>query len=163
MRIAVMATATLLSVCSCAFVTESPRFAPGPNSSCSFTERGPAKVHMLDGSVVTFATGVSARRDTLNPATQPAVVPSTPVRQRSVRPSVTPFVRTVRGVLVLQEASNLKPQAASLLDILGRKVLDLHPGANDVRALAPGVYFVRESQAQAQVLAQVVHKVVVAR
>ena len=31
----------------------------------------------------------------------------------------------------------------SLLDISGRKVLDLRHGANDVRALAPGVYFVR--------------------
>jgi len=46
---------------------------------------------------------------------------------------------------------------AALLDISGRKVLDLHPGANSVRALAPGVYFVREAQAQA------IHKVVVAR
>jgi hypothetical protein len=34
-------------------------------------------------------------------------------------------------------------QSVSLLDISGRKVADLHPGANDVRALAPGVYFVR--------------------
>jgi hypothetical protein len=32
-----------------------------------------------------------------------------------------------------------------LLDSSGRKVLDLHPGANDVRALAPGVYFVRDA------------------
>jgi YVTN family beta-propeller protein len=48
-----------------------------------------------------------------------------------------------------------------LLDISGRKVLDLRPGANDVRALAPGVYFVREAQAQAQ--AQAVRKVVVTR
>ena len=30
-----------------------------------------------------------------------------------------------------------------LLDISGRKVLELQPGANDVRGLAPGVYFVR--------------------
>jgi hypothetical protein len=30
-----------------------------------------------------------------------------------------------------------------LLDVSGRKVLDLHPGANDVRALAPGIYFLR--------------------
>jgi len=45
-----------------------------------------------------------------------------------------------------------------LLDVSGRKVLELHPGANDVRALAPGVYFVREAQAQAQ--AQAVRKVV---
>jgi hypothetical protein len=31
---------------------------------------------------------------------------------------------------------------AALLDVSGRKVLDLLPGANDVRTLAPGVYFV---------------------
>jgi hypothetical protein len=30
-----------------------------------------------------------------------------------------------------------------LFDACGRKVLDLQPGANDVRGLAPGVYFVR--------------------
>ena len=66
----------------------------------------------------------------------------------------------VRGVLFLPEAASHKPQAAILLDISGRKVLDLHPGANDVRALAPGVYFVREAQAQAQAQAQAVRKVV---
>jgi hypothetical protein len=44
------------------------------------------------------------------------------------------------------------------LDVSGRKVLDLGPGANDVRALAPGAYFVREAQAQAQ--AQAVRKVI---
>ena len=31
-----------------------------------------------------------------------------------------------------------------LLDISGREVLNLKPGANDVRRLAPGVYFVRD-------------------
>jgi YVTN family beta-propeller protein len=67
----------------------------------------------------------------------------------------------VRGVLLLPEATSRKPQAASLLDISGRKVLDLKPGANDVRALAPGVYFVREEQAQAQTRA--IRKVVVTR
>ena len=50
---------------------------------------------------------------------------------------------------------------AALPDVSGRKVLDLHPGANDLRALAPGVYFVREAQAQAQ--AQAIRKVVVTR
>jgi hypothetical protein len=55
----------------------------------------------------------------------------------------------VRRVLHLPEASNLQPRAVGLLDISGRKVMDLKPGANDVRALAPGVYFVREAQAQA--------------
>lgn len=47
---------------------------------------------------------------------------------------------------------------AVLLDASGRKVLDLRLGSNDVRALAPGVYFVREAQTQAQ--AQAVRKIV---
>jgi hypothetical protein len=46
-----------------------------------------------------------------------------------------------------------------LLDISGREMLDLHSGANDVSRLSPGVYFVRETQAQAHVT----HKVVIAR
>jgi hypothetical protein len=39
---------------------------------------------------------------------------------------------------------------AELLDVTGRQVLKLQPGANDVRHLSPGIYFVREAQAQAQ-------------
>ena len=66
-----------------------------------------------------------------------------------------------RGVLFLPEAAGHKPHAASLMDVSGRKLIDLRPGANDVRALAPGVYFVREAQAQAQ--AQAVRKIVVTR
>jgi len=62
---------------------------------------------------------------------------------------------------VLKLPQETKARTYLLMDISGRKVLDLHPGANDVRALAPGVYFVREAQAQAQ--AQAVRKVVVAR
>ncbi len=50
----------------------------------------------------------------------------------------------VRGVLVLPEARSEKREARSeLLDISGRRVLDLRPGANDVSGLSPGVYFVR--------------------
>ena len=55
----------------------------------------------------------------------------------------------VRGVLFLPMAENgYSPQEeqspfSELLDISGRNVMDLRPGANDVRALAPGVYFVR--------------------
>jgi uncharacterized delta-60 repeat protein len=47
----------------------------------------------------------------------------------------------VRGVLMLSQAASPRPQAASLLDIAGRKILDLHPGENDVSRLAPGLYF----------------------
>jgi len=48
----------------------------------------------------------------------------------------------VRGVINLQSAvCNLQSEIV-LLDISGRKALDLHPGTNDVRGLSPGVYFI---------------------
>jgi YVTN family beta-propeller protein len=56
-----------------------------------------------------------------------------------------PAPTVIRGVMYISAATSLKPQAASLLDVGGRKVLDLRPGANDVRSLAPGVYFVRRA------------------
>jgi len=51
----------------------------------------------------------------------------------------------VRKVLFLSEAIGGKRSAASamLLSITGRKVMELHPGPNDIRHLAPGVYFLR--------------------
>ena len=69
----------------------------------------------------------------------------------------------MRGVLFLPEAAGHRPQAASLLDISGRKVLDLRLGANDVRALAPGVYFVRRSKTEDGRPTADISKVVVAR
>jgi hypothetical protein len=64
----------------------------------------------------------------------------------------------VRGVLMLGAADSRQSSEteAELLDVSGRKVLNLHPGANDVRAQAPGVYFVREAQAPAQAVRKVV-------
>ncbi len=51
----------------------------------------------------------------------------------------------LRGVLNLQSAIyNLQSEIA-LLDISGRKVLDLRAGPNDISRLAPGVYFVHSS------------------
>ena len=62
-----------------------------------------------------------------------------PVTTASRHPSI------VRGVLFLPQASGVKREASSvLLDISGRQVLDLRAGANDVRALPAGVYFVRQ-------------------
>lgn len=49
----------------------------------------------------------------------------------------------------------------SLLDISGRKVLDLTPGSNDVSRLAPGVYFVRALNCELSAVS--CHKVVVQR
>jgi hypothetical protein len=75
-----------------------------------------------------------------------------------------PLASIVRGVLFLEEAASLKPQAASLLDASGRKVMDLVAGANDVRALAPGVYFVRQMGSRGPgVKDSSVRKIVIAR
>jgi hypothetical protein len=48
-----------------------------------------------------------------------------------------------------------------MLDLSGRRVMNLATGPNDVSGLAPGVYFVREARAQAQ--AQPIRKVIVTR
>jgi hypothetical protein len=69
------------------------------------------------------------------------------VRPLRVWPSVVKSVLNLAG-----------RDEAVLFDASGRRVLRLKSGANDVRALAPGVYFVRDAGAQAQ--AQAVHKVV---
>jgi YVTN family beta-propeller protein len=59
-------------------------------------------------------------------------------------PVVAPAATVVRGVINLQPPVAGRQSLAVLLDVAGRKVLALSPGENDVRALAPGVYFVRE-------------------
>ena len=45
----------------------------------------------------------------------------------------------VNGILHL-----IGNEPSELLDMNGRKVIDLKPGDNDVRHLAPGVYFMRQ-------------------
>ncbi|UCG41833.1 MAG: YncE family protein [candidate division WOR-3 bacterium] len=45
----------------------------------------------------------------------------------------------VKGIMFLPGKED-----AVLLDIMGRKVMDLHPGENDIRHAAPGIYFVRK-------------------
>jgi hypothetical protein len=69
----------------------------------------------------------------------------------------------VHGVLNLQSAINNLQSDIVLLSVDGRKVLDLHPGANDVRALAPGVYFVREGGLSREQRVAGIRKVVVTR
>jgi hypothetical protein len=87
----------------------------------------------------------------------PVGVAEQPLQQLvGVQPSAT----IVRNFLLLPEAASHRPQAASLLDISGRRVQELVPGANDVRALAPGVYFVREQPQAASHKPQAVRKVV---
>ncbi len=59
-------------------------------------------------------------------------------------PNADPTI--VRGVLLLGAVGSRQNTGhrAVLLDAAGRKVMELAPGANDVSALAPGVYFVTE-------------------
>ena len=94
------------------------------------------------------------------------------IEEEAGRPAVrTKTLQTIiRGVLMMEDRGPGTGDRAALLDIAGREVLDLRPGANDVSRLAPGVYFVREALAQAQAQAQAacgqpsaVIKVVIAR
>jgi hypothetical protein len=64
----------------------------------------------------------------------------------------------VRGVLVLGAVDSRQNTGyrAELLDAVGSRVMALRAGANDVSRLSPGVYFVREAQAQAQAVTKVV-------
>ena len=56
-----------------------------------------------------------------------------------------------RGVLMLGTAGSRQQTGyrAELLDAAGRRVMSLQAGESDVSLLVPGVYFVREAQAQA--------------
>lgn len=55
---------------------------------------------------------------------------------------IVPLATFVRGILYLAAIPSTSSCPSGLLDASGRRVLGLKPGANDVRALAPGVYFV---------------------
>jgi len=76
----------------------------------------------------------------------------------------------VRGVLYVGPATrselpgrNSVMSRAELLNATGRKVMELQAGPNDVRQLAPGVYFVRDARAPAQAQAQAVKKVIITK
>jgi len=63
----------------------------------------------------------------------------------------------VRGVLFLQGLGT----RAVLLDVTGRKVFELHAGANDISRLAPGVYFIRSGPTAASRRPSSAYKVVI--
>ncbi len=83
-------------------------------------------------------------------------------RERITQTAQPPTI--VRGQLVLRAAVGGERPAVGtcLLDATGRRVLDLHPGPNDVSRFAPGVYFVR-AVADGQLKADAVRKVVLQR
>ncbi|MEO0019151.1 MAG: hypothetical protein ABIK47_00730 [candidate division WOR-3 bacterium] len=65
---------------------------------------------------------------------------------KSEAQQITPTI--VRNVLKLEPVFGLR-SSVLLLDITGRKVLDLKPGANDIRHLSPGVYFLMRKKGTA--------------
>ena len=71
----------------------------------------------------------------------------------------------VRGVLVLGAVDSRQKTAyrAELLDISGRKMLDLKPGANNVSRLGPGVYFVGKGLGDRDQGSGMMRKVIISR
>jgi hypothetical protein len=116
-------------------------------------------------------TGVMAGKRYAGTRIWGTVGPLGGVEEQGPRPkarSLTPSPTIVRGVLELPRKPGTVPAGLgtvpifALLDISGRKVLGLHPGANDVSRLAPGVYFVAEQAAGGRQKAGV-RKVVIQR
>jgi hypothetical protein len=62
--------------------------------------------------------------------------------RQALRPAARPHTGVISSVLLLpdQPATALCPV---LLNVLGRRVMSLQPGLNDISRLSPGVYFVR--------------------
>jgi hypothetical protein len=65
------------------------------------------------------------------------------VEERAVGAGDDGAPSVARGVLFMEARGEKREARSELLDISGRKVLDLMPGANDVSRLSPGLYFVR--------------------
>jgi hypothetical protein len=79
--------------------------------------------------------------------------------------SPQPVATLVRGVLYLPEAVGGQRPAdgGCLLDVAGRKVMELRAGPNDVSRLGAGVYFMRFEPSAVSGEPSAVHKVVIAR
>jgi hypothetical protein len=80
-------------------------------------------------------------------------------------PRATSGPTVVRGVLTLGKRgqSTTGQSLVFLVDAAGRKVMELEPGENDVRGLAPGVYFVCPASGAGPETSSVVARVVVTR
>jgi hypothetical protein len=95
----------------------------------------------------------------------PAAIVERPVQQPI---GLQPFATVIRSILLLPRDMTELPgnsdrvTRSTLLDIGGRKVMDLKPGPNDVSTQAPGVYFVREA-ASGERSAVSVRKIVIQR
>lgn len=59
---------------------------------------------------------------------------------------------TVVSDVLLMPQGGQQSAISELLDAGGRRVASLHPGPNDARSLAPGVYFVRQTEKVSKVV-----------
>jgi hypothetical protein len=74
------------------------------------------------------------------------------------------LVRGGRGPTLVSRSLSLPgSHDAGLVDITGRRVMDLRPGENDIRHLAPGVYFVRRPMTEDGRPGAAVRKVIIQR
>jgi hypothetical protein len=78
----------------------------------------------IDDSIYVYATGIENR----NPKTKLAIQ--------------VPEPTVVRGILTIPLAAD-RQELVTLHDPMGRLVMVLKPGGNDIRHVAPGVYFLR--------------------
>ncbi|MFO7675071.1 MAG: hypothetical protein R6X12_01960 [bacterium] len=121
----------------------------------STSKRFPCVVDRLDADtlVVTYLVDLVAGFHVYGegPATRnPVIVHRVPVEVigvgesgRSGYSSAGRLPGIVRGVLRMEDRGPGTGDRMELLDVSGRKVMELKPGSNDVSRLAPGVYFLR--------------------
>ena len=86
----------------------------------------------------------------------PDVPPGVEEATNDEREAMNVLPTVVCGVLFLPESANHGPQATSLLDVSGRKVMSLRAGANDVSRVCTGVYFIREGRAQDRAMRKII-------
>jgi hypothetical protein len=102
---------------------------------------GVAQSVVLSGNYAYVADGTAGLQIIEFCATEVTKTPNVEVRTTNRQPTI------IRGVLEMPPSAYRSPLTACLLNLAGRKVLDLKPGANDVSRLAPGVYFISERSA----------------
>jgi hypothetical protein len=115
---------------------------PGRETLLTFTPWTPK----LPGDHLYFGSLVAGDMDPSNDALNGSVCVRTGIGIAEAAEPLTvamPRATIIRGMLRMVDREQKTGDRAELLDISGRKVADLQPGANDVRGLAPGVYFVR--------------------
>jgi hypothetical protein len=132
---------------------------PSWDDWCFWLSAGPYQVPAGDSFDVVFAFLMGGNLEDLQTNADRALakwqqLPVAEARPGRVGSCVAATV--VRGALFLPENGDWRVTTGELLDMAGREVLPLHPGANDVRSLVPGVYFIREGLARAQAVRKVV-------